>query len=406
MTCIELFDRNFTDNVCSCLAFSPQKVILLGKEKNISKYAKRFEEIFRKRGCKTEFSSVTLERTDMKKILETLTSIVEENISDNCTFDLTGGDDQYLVAVGIILERYKGRVQAHCINARNGEMIDCDCDGAVIGNYKQPKMTFEENVKLYGGVINETSSSAWKFTEEFLNDLEEMWKICISDPKKWNIQTAYLNAMSVNENSYSGLSASARRKTLKAFGTNARIEEEFDVEFIKNLHNAGVLSECFCDSDTVRIQYKNEQIKRCLLKAGQVLELKVLAVAKSIEENGENFYNDAQTGIYITWENQTETKSDDVFNEIDVVLMKGMVPVFVSCKNGKFSSNELYKLSTVAEKFGGKYAKKIVVTTCKECASNMRSRATEHKIGIVLITKEMSEEKIKRKIKSLWSNNG
>ena len=50
-------------------------------------------------------------------------------------------------------------------------------------------------------------------------------------------------------------------------------------------------------------------------------------------------------------------------NELDVILTVGMVPVFISCKNGGIDSDELYKLETVSEEFGGKYAKKVLVAT-------------------------------------------
>ena len=49
-------------------------------------------------------------------------------------------------------------------------------------------------------------------------------------------------------------------------------------------------------------------------------------------------------------------------NEIDVLLMKDMIPIFISCKNSSFLPEELYKLSAVAKHFGGEYAKKVLVT--------------------------------------------
>ena len=57
----------------------------------------------------------------------------------------------------------------------------------------------------------------------------------------------------------------------------------------------------------------------------------------------------------------------DVLNEIDVLALKGNVPVFISCKTGKMGPSNtlhaLYELQTVAERFGGKYAKKVLVTS-------------------------------------------
>ena len=404
MTCIELFDRNFADNVCSCLALSPDRVILLGKEKSIFKHAERYTEIFKARGYNIEFKPMTLDRNDMSKIIDTLSSLVEQY--DDCTFDLTGGDDQYLVAVGIILERYKGRVQGHCINTRNGEMTDCDCDGKVSGKINTPSLSFEENVKLYGGKIkNVPSLKKWKIDSDFLCDLDKMWHICLNNNTNWNIQTAYLNAVAMSSFSDDGLEIQCSMKKIRTFESNSSSNEKFDINFVKKLYDAEVITNYVYDKKQLCFRFKNDQVKQCLTKAGQVLELKVYATAKLLTEHGAPFYNDAKTGVIIEWDDN-EKRNDDVLNEIDVVLMKGMIPVFISCKNGRFDSNELFKLESVTKQFGGKYAKKIVITTSKEHAEAMRPRATELKIGIVYVSANMSNEKFEKKLKSLWSNNG
>ena len=45
--------------------------------------------------------------------------------------------------------------------------------------------------------------------------------------------------------------------------------------------------------------------------------------------------------------------------------LKGLIPIFISCKSGKMTEKNtlhaLYELDTVANRFGGKYAKKVLV---------------------------------------------
>ncbi len=401
MTCIELFDRNFADNICSCLAFYPERVVLVGKEKSIVNYAARYEKIFKERGCDSEFIPVIIDKNDMSKIISSLSKIVEEY--DDCTFDLTGGDDQYLVAVGIILERYKGKVQAHCISARNGELIDCDCDGIVLGNIQPPYMSFDESIGLYGGKCNKALEQEWNLDEEFLCDLEKMWEICIDNPNSWNDQVSYLTSSASRKIKGENLRVSIPSSELKP---KSKRKEDFNVDFVEKLYKVGLFTEFFYDENVLNLKYKNEQVKRCFSKEGQVLELKVYSLVSLVTEGGKRFYNDFKTGVSIFWENNNKNRDNFVNNEIDVVAMKGMVPIFISCKNGWFSSDELYKLLAVTETFGGKYAKKIVVTTNKESAQACKARAKELKIGIVLLTKDMKKPTIDRKIRGLWSNNG
>ena len=53
--------------------------------------------------------------------------------------------------------------------------------------------------------------------------------------------------------------------------------------------------------------------------------------------------------------------------KIDVLTLKGNIPTFISCKSGKMDGNKalpaLYELETVARRFGGKYAKKVLAVT-------------------------------------------
>ena len=68
-------------------------------------------------------------------------------------------------------------------------------------------------------------------------------------------------------------------------------------------------------------------------------------------------------------------KIPDTRNEIDVVLMHGVVPLFVSCKNGNIEEEELYKLHTVAERFGGPLARKMLIATELDRKSESADRA-------------------------------
>ena len=43
--------------------------------------------------------------------------------------------------------------------------------------------------------------------------------------------------------------------------------------------------------------------------------------------------------------------------------MDGIVPIFISCKNGAINDDELYKFDAVASRFGGEYAQKVLIAT-------------------------------------------
>ena len=89
--------------------------------------------------------------------------------------------------------------------------------------------------------------------------------------------------------------------------------------------------------------------------------------------------------------------------------MKGMIPVFISCKNGAITIDELYKLSVVAERFGGKYVRKVLVATELEKMgikeTYIKARADAMGIRILDRVDEMEEETLAKEIKKLWCAN-
>lgn len=154
--------------------------------------------------------------------------------------------------------------------------------------------------------------------------------------------------------------------------------------------------------------FKNEQIKRVLTKAGTILELKTFLLAKTItEQDGSPRYNDVMTGVFIDWDDEVHDRKGtqvDTENEIDLIFMRGLVPVFVSCKNGGVVEEELYKLNTVANRFGGAYARKVLIGTTLGKSGRGKQyfmeRAKDMKIQVIDGVHEMSDEQFIKALKS------
>ena len=93
--------------------------------------------------------------------------------------------------------------------------------------------------------------------------------------------------------------------------------------------------------------------------------------------------------MHLDWDGVIEDNpQSDVLNEIDVLTMAGNIPTFISCKNGKLDTNgklhALYELETVAQRFGGKYARKVLVVR-HEFGSVHEERAGELGIEVRLV---------------------
>ena len=84
-----------------------------------------------------------------------------------------------------------------------------------------------------------------------------------------------------------------------------------------------------------------------------------LKTAMSVVENGHPLFDSGETGVILDWDGV----SNGTKNEIDVILTRGVTPVFISCKNGDVSVDELYKVAAVADRFGGNFSRRAIIAT-------------------------------------------
>lgn len=135
--------------------------------------------------------------------------------------------------------------------------------------------------------------------------------------------------------------------------------------------------------------------------------MKIFTTAAGLlDENAIPVY-DALNGVVIDWDGELHDEpAFETKNEIDVLLMHDIVPVFISCKNGIVTSDELYKLNTVAERFGGPFAKKILVTTAidliGESGLYIRQRAKDMNIRLIDNVQEINDNELAKTLKTLW----
>jgi len=282
-------------------------------------------------------------------------------------------------------------------------------------------LSVEENVRIYGGDvvygnISEEKTYKWDLNEEFCKDVDTIWSVCKGNVRYWNTIIGIFEAIeNVGCINYEDpLTTVARKDALEIYLTHHKLKYKMSKNIIKFLIKNKLLT-CFDDSDeeTITVAYKNEQVKKCLTKAGQALEMKIYITAKNIlDSDGLPVYDDAINGVVIDWDGEfhDETVEDvyDTENEIDILLMHDIVPVFISCKNGIVTSDELYKLNTVAERFGGQYSKKVLIATSissmGESGEYLRQRAIDMNIRIMDDVQDISDAELSRKLKSLWCN--
>lgn len=414
MTVVEFFDKVSIDNVISCITMKPEKIIFIGETRPMKQQQEAYRRFTLKQGIEVEFEYKPINKNSIGNIVQMLEAILESE--SEVVFDLTGGEDLVLVAMGIVYQKYKDEknIQMHRFSVSSGVITDCDNDG-IVPITEQPCLTVEDNIMLYGGAIvpfnGEKGTYRWELDDEFVSDIQVLWGICKKDPGLWNSQLmtlSYMAKQSICEEN------PLRIHSSKDYVKSAMEANKQNFIWIKNMMKTferyGFINGLDDENDIVSFSFKNEQIRQCLTKAGTLLELMVYYYSTSaVDKHGNKRYNDSAIGVYIDWDASLHDISDeekDTENEIDVILMRGLVPVFVSCKNGKVDDNELYKLNTVAERFGGPYAKKVLVASYfgKSTESGrkyFKQRVTDMKIQLIENVHQMDDIEFARQIRNI-----
>ena len=406
MTVIEFYDRVELHNIASTLMCAPDRVIFIGdRSKAMAKTVALCKSVASERGIEVEYAFQSVNKNRLNEIVEALERII--TTYDDCIFDITGGSEVYLVAVGILMERYRGKIQCQRLRFKNSTVMDCDGDGV----YFEPEsfeISVKETVMLGGGRVKSASrfSADSEDAREFMRDIDAIWACCRKKPSLWNRQLVTLATLCRAFGGENSLSYRFGRREAENY-MKGRGNFLLSEEIFGDLFKKGLLTE-FEFSHDIMITFKNHRVKRCLTTAGAILEwyiAKRLFEAK--DKKGNPIYHDVEVGVTIDWDGD-DRDAFRTYNEIDVLAMRGAVPMFISCKNGSVSVEELYKLNTVAEQFGKRYAKKVLVATELDRfgarADAVRARADDMGIRLIENIDEISDAELNRLLSTLWSS--
>lgn len=374
MTIIESFEKAPIDNIISALETRADKIIFLGKKKQMEQSISIYKKLLTAKGIYTDIVMKEIQSNNLDHILDVLTQIVENET--DCIFDITGGEDLVLLGFGIIYERYK-----------NTKSIQLQRFDVCTEDYP---LDVKELISLYGGVV--MPEDPQPMVTNAMEEVDKLWALARTDSSGWNRSISYLKEF---ENKYNraldDLEMSWNLKDPKVRVDQYDLKHREVVKLLNEFSHANLILDLKVRPDVISYRYKNAFVKRCLEKAGDALEMKTYFEALTLTEHGKPYFNDCYVSVNIDWDGMIHPLREnwkDTTNEIDLILMRGVTPIFISCKHGKIGEEELYKLNTVASRFGGKYAKKMLIATKLERESPTSKKAYMQRakdMGIFLV---------------------
>ncbi len=389
MTVIECFEENPIENIICTLTNKPERIIFFGDINLINEQKQRYEDFFNGRSeINCTITPCGVDKTDREQIIKEATRIALEY--DDCIFDLTGGEDLILSGVGSAYENLKHtKPFKMCLfDILGGTVRDC-ISGKEESFEEKIKLSVNELIMLFGGSIVQSEEASIENLSAA--DINAMWALNVKNSQDFNRFCNLLrefekkcNFTPFDMDIYLDLSY------LRSLYSDFTLRYAFFKNYLKHISATGLLINVHFGPNFVKYSYKKSDIKPLFLKAGNILEYKCFLEAKNLKNA---CFDDIKVGVFIDWDgivHSVDSGIKDTNNEVDLVLTSDMVPIFISCKNGKVEEIELYKFNTVADRFGEKYAKKVLIATDLYAADPIKadtiiSRAKA--MGITLIPK-------------------
>lgn len=386
MTLIECFTGSHIDNMGACLRLQPKKMIAVGSDEHMESSVRRYRNLLRQRNQSTEISVCNVRGKDLEGICRVLGDLVKTEVP--CVIDLTGGDELVIMAVGAVLagldEATRQQIRVEKFDPGISGVVDC-LDRNRPLSYGPVHLTVAELIELHGGSVIADSYQPPQDCSH--RDISGLWRVASGAPRDWNRAIPYLTEF--ENRGDSGMQVYLSMKDLRSISDFER--KESDVRnLLDQLHQVCAIDDR-SNWDALEYTYASPLMRYCTRKAGNALEMKTLLEGRSVTENGMPFFQDCRMSVSIDWDGIVSSKEKfkpETRNEIDVILMHGLTPLFISCKNGNIGE-ELYKLHTVAERFGGPYAKKMLIATDMDEKSSSANEALIRRawdMDIILVT--------------------
>lgn len=364
-TLIELYDENPIENVLGTEMFRPKTTVLLCPQEEASGMKTSLEKYFRHRKCSTRLVVVPVSLVDASKVEKRLREVLQEY--EDCTIDISGGTDAALFAAGAV----GGDTSVITFSRRKNSFFEirnapfarsCPCT---------VRLDARSCFLMAGGTLlpgREDSRELKTRTDE----IDRLFAVFRRFRKIWNRQVSYIQRISSSEPG--NLEARGERVIRGEQGTLTVSEE-----LLRALHGEGLIRDLQVTETQAGFSFPDETVRFWLRDIGAVLEL---IVFKTCLEAG--CFDDVVLSAVVNWEGG-KNQRNAVTNEIDVVAVRGIHPVFISCKTNEIRTEALNELAILRDRFGGKYARAMIVTSANATASRALSRMRASELDIEVV---------------------
>ncbi len=369
-TLIELYDDSPIENVLATLVFSPQECVLLcppeiAKSRELKSATKNF---LKHRGIDTKLTFIPVSMDNAVKIARVMKEVQDSH--QDCAINISGGSDAALFAAGAVA--YKCLTPVFTYSRRKNTFFEINNASFARGVVPNIKLDVESSLLMAGGTLLPGRADNAEL-ESRIEQIDSLFAIYGKYRRIWNRQISWFQKVSSSEPGVLEVSGPLTEHTGNG---NVTVEQSL----FTALAQSKLILDLEITEDSICFRFPDETVRFWLRDVGAVLELQLWRACKAA-----GCFDDVVLSAIVNWQNGS-IRSDSVTNEIDVMAVQELRPVFISCKACEVHTEALNELSILRERFGGKYSRAILATSGIAGSRNrasVRNRAA--KLGIELI---------------------
>ena len=372
-TLIELYDERAIENILAPDMFHPRRIIYLCPREVLRDHTRqqKLAAFYRKRGWEPELIFVGTSLFEADRILRQLFTI-EEKYPD-CAIDVTGGSDAALFAAGMFAAR-KG-VPAFTYSRRKNRFYDISGADFADDLYCDLTYSIEDFFLMAGGTLLPGRVDN-HILSQYLPYFDPFFSCFLRFRHEWPTIISYIQRISpaaygqIPPPDITGSYTVKGERGSRNSANEDALQELAQIGFIQDL--------TIIPDQQVSFRFRDVHTRAWLRDVGSVLELYTYKACVDAA-----IFHDVISSAVVRWDDVLGHGS--VLNEIDVMAARGVIPLFLSCKACDIKTEALNELAILRDRFGGKGAKAVIVTT-ESCNAAARHRAAQ--LGIAVIDLE------------------
>lgn len=372
-TLIELYDERAIENILAPDMFHPRRIIYLCPREVLRDHTRqqKLAAFYRKRGWEPELIFVGTSLFEADRILRQLFTI-EEKYPD-CAIDVTGGSDAALFAAGMFAARKD--VPAFTYSRKKNRFYDISGADFADDLYCDLTYSIEDFFLMAGGTLLPGRVDN-HILSQYLPYFDPFFSCFLRFRREWPTIISYIQRISPAEYGQIPPLDITGSYTVKGERGSRNSANE---DALQELARIGFIQDLTIIPDQqVSFRFRDVHTRAWLRDVGSVLELYTYKACVDAA-----IFHDVISSAVVRWDDVLGHGS--VLNEIDVMAARGVIPLFLSCKACDIKTEALNELAILRDRFGGKGAKAVIVTT-ESCNAAARHRAAQ--LGIAVIDLE------------------